>query len=405
MDTYTEEFRANAPIYMTFDKLRAAVKASSARNLEKPGKIYFKDDHIFVVEFMKGVHVLDLSNPKSPQNVAFIEIPGCVDIAVRYNILYADSFVDLVSIDVSDVTSIKEVARVQDALPYMVPPTGNNYRQLDVNREQGVVVDWRVETIRQELEPQYYPIYPTWRWMHNDWAFFGSGNGVGGSSGSTVGVAGSMARFGLYNDFLYAVDISTCYFFDVSAPDNPVAAGKQNVGWDVETIFMYDNHMFLGTSSGMRIFSLEVPLAPLLVSNFWHVTACDPVVVADGYAYVTLRGGTMCGSNVNRLDVIQLSENYKNNTLVGSFDMVSPYGLGIDGSVLFVCEGDAGLKVFDATDKTRIKQNEIVRFPFIKAYDVIPINGLLFMIGDDGFYLYDYSDIKNISLMSHIPVG
>jgi hypothetical protein len=85
--------------------------------------------------------------------------------------------------------------------------------------------------------------------------------------------------------------------------------------------------------------------------------------------------------------------------------MTGPYGLGIDGNTLFVCDGDAGLKVYDVTDKLKVDSHKISGFPGIHAYDVIPVNGLLFMIGDDGFYQYDYSNLKNISLLSHIPVA
>ncbi|MDR1201961.1 MAG: hypothetical protein LBL58_10090 [Tannerellaceae bacterium] len=71
----------------------------------------------------------------------------------------------------------------------------------------------------------------------------------------------------------------------------------------------------------------------------------------------------------------------------------------------YVCDGEDGLKIFDATDYTTITDNPLAHFPDIQTYDVIPVNGYLFMIGDDGFYLYDYSDIKNIRQIGHIPVA
>lgn len=405
MDTYTEVFTANSPIYMSYEDLRIAVKPSAARDLVNPGKIYFKDNYIFVVEDRKGIHIINLTNPASPQKIGFIEVPGCVDIAIKHNILYADSYIDLVAIDVADFDNIKEVARIKDALPYLVPPADNDFRMAEVDKDKGVVIDWEIKKVRQEMEYSYYPVYPMWRGfsekMSLDAAYSG---GVGGSAGSTFGVGGSMARFGLYDDYLYAVDNSICYMFDVRTPASPVSAGKQSVGWNVETMFLYDKHMFLGTMSGMIVLSLEVPLVPKYVSNFWHATACDPVVVADGYAYVTLKGGTVCGSNINRLDVIKLAADYKNNVMVGSFNMHGPLGLGIDGDILFVCDGDAGLKLFSVEDKTRVTSNQIAIFPNIKTYDVIPVNGYLFMIGKDGFYLYDYSDIQNITLKGQIQV-
>jgi hypothetical protein len=404
MDTYTEVFTANSPVYMSYEDLRTAVKPAATRDLVNPGKIYFKDNYIFVVEDRKGIHIINLANPASPQKIGFIEVPGCVDIAIRQSTLYADSYIDLVAIDVSNLDNIREVARLKDVLPYIVPPADNDYRMSEVDKDKGVVIDWEIKKVRQDMDYQYYPVYPMWGKAEMDASFSNLSGGVGGSFGSAFGIGGSMARFGLYDNYLYAVDNSNCYMFDVRNPESPVNAGKQSVGWDVETMFIYDSHMFLGTMSGMIILSLNVPLAPKYVSSFSHVTSCDPVVVADGYAYVTLRGGQVCRSTTNRLDVIRLSNDYKNNVMVGSFNMVGPYGLGIDGDILFVCDGDAGLKVFSVEDKARVTNNQIAIFPNIKTYDVIPVNGLLFMIGQDGFYLYDYSNIQNITLKGQIPV-
>jgi len=131
-------------------------------------------------------------------------------------------------------------------------------------------------------------------------------------------------------------------------------------------------NMFLGTQNGMLVYSLEVPTLPDYIGQFWHVTSCDPVVVSNGYAYITLRSGNNCGGTVNRLDVLELSENYNNNKLLASYPMVNPHGLGIDDPVLFICDGSAGLKVYDASDKLHIDDHMITSFPGIHAFDVIP---------------------------------
>ena len=403
MDKYTEVFTANSPIYMSYDDLRDAVKMTSARDLENPGKIYFKDGYIFVNEELKGVHVIDNRNPANPQNLGFIEIPGNVDIAIKNNILYADSYIDLVAIDISNLTNPVEVKRIEDIFPYTTPPLADeNYRVAKVDEDKGVVIDWEIKEVRQEIENYYYPHYPVYyNELAMDAAYRG---GAVPASGGTFGIGGSMARFGLYNDYLYTVDNSSLYIFDVKNAESPNNIGMQNVGWNIETMFIYDSHMFLGTQSGMRIYSLNVPTVPDYVADFWHVTSCDPVVISDGYAYVTLRGGNTCGSSVNRLDVLQLSSDYKNNTLLASYPLHGPYGLGIDDQTLFVCDGDAGLKVYDAEDKLQIDDHMIASFSNINTYDVIPLNNYLFMIGDDGFYQYDYSDLQDIRQISFIPV-
>ncbi|MBT3383994.1 MAG: hypothetical protein HN778_13520 [Prolixibacteraceae bacterium] len=402
LDEYTEIFTANSPVYMTYEELREAVKLGSARDLVNPGKIYFKDGFIFINEELKGIHIIDNQNPQNPQNIGFIEIPGNVDIAIKNDILYADSFIDLVAIDISNVSNPKEVGRVKDVFPYTTPPYDEEYRVAKVDEEEGVVIDWEIKTVRQEMEYHYYPVYSFAR-TEVDFAMNDASGGAV-QSGSTFGIGGSMARFGLYNDYLYVVDNATLYIFDVKNPESPHDIGSQNVGWDIETMFIYDGHMFFGTQSGMLIYSLQVATVPEYVGNFWHVTSCDPVVVSDGYAYVTLRGGTRCGSNVNRLDVLKLSSDYLDNELIASYPLHGPYGLGIDDETLFVCDGDAGLKVYNVADKLHIDDNQIASFANINTFDVIPVNDYLFMIGDDGFYQYDYSDLQNITQVSFIPV-
>ena len=405
IDQYTESFTANSPVYMSYDDLRKAVKTTGFTDLVNPGKIYFKDGYIFVNEEMKGIHIIDNRNPRSPQNLKFVEIPGNVDIAIKNNILYADSYVDLVAIDIADITNPKEVFRVKDVFPYLTPkPKNEGYRLASVDQEKGVVIDWEIKRVSQEIEYYYYPPYFQFRSELAMDANYSGSSGAAPAAGNSFGVGGSMARFGLYNDYLYAVDNATLFMFDIKTPEKPTDIGKQNIGWDIETMFITDGHMFLGTRSGMQIFSLKVPTVLNYVGSFWHVTSCDPVVISNGYAYITLRGGNVCGSNTNRLDVLKLSADYKSNTLLASYPMTGPYGLGIDDQTLFICDGDAGLKIYDVEDKLNIDDHQIAKFANIKTFDVIPFGGYLFMIGDNGFYQYDYSNLQNIQQVSFIPV-
>jgi hypothetical protein len=81
-----------------------------------------------------------------------------------------------------------------------------------------------------------------------------------------------------------------------------------------------------------------------------------------------------------------------------SYGMQSPYGLGIDGNMLFVC--DDGLKIFDASDPLQIGARQLNYFTGINGFDVIPYNNILILISSDGLYQYDYSDIQDIKLIS-----
>lgn len=402
-DQVFETFIANSPVYLGFDDLRASVKLTSSREMNRPGKIYFKDQYIFINEQMEGVHVFDVSNPANPQSKGFIEIPGNVDIAIKGNILYADSYVDLVSIDVSNLSKVSETGRVKNLFPYTLPKYDEKYPLAEIDEKKGVVTSWEIKSVRQELKPRNYPVYYRNDAMKLD-AGFATTGGVGGANGSAYGVAGSMARFGLHKDFLYIVDQNRVLSLKLKSVSEAELTNTAYVGWNVETIFITDNHLFLGTQSGMIVQSLEVPERPSHKGSFAHMTACDPVVIKGDLAFVTLKGGRTCRGTLNQLDVIKMSNSYSKFELLKSYPMYGPQGLGIDGDLLFICDGDAGLKIYDASNPLIINQKLIASFPSINAYDVIPLNNYLFMIGDKGFLLYDYSNILNIKQIGFIPV-
>ena len=399
-------YTANSPIYMSYENLRMAVKTVDVHELKNPGKIYFKGQYIFINEYMKGVHVYDNSNPSNPNPVAFIEIPGNVDIAIRNNFLFADSYIDLVVIDISDIQNPVEIDREEEIFEYTIPEYDEDYELASVDQEKGVVVDWEVKEIKELVrhESYNYPIYWGYEFAMDDALINFSGNknsGTGG--GAEFGVGGSMARFGQHENYLLVLknswQVST---FDVASDGQIDETGSWNVGWSIETMFIRENTMFIGSQSGMFIYDIsDLPTLEQL-SQFMHFTACDPVIADEKYAYITLRTGGACGRGQNVLEVVDVSE-LREPFRVKTYQMKNPNGLGLDGDMLFICDGSAGLKVFDASNPEK-ELPLISHFSNIHAYDVIPLGSILFMIGDDGFYQYDYTDIQNISLLSKIEV-
>jgi hypothetical protein len=402
-DSKLHTYSANVPIYLSYDELRTSFQITADEPLVQPGKIYFKDQYMYINEYQKGIHVVDLSIPANPVKKAFINIPGNVDMAIKDDMLYADSYVDLVLIDISNPVLPNEVKRMEDLFEYVIPTYDWDYPLDEIDEEKGVITSFEIKKVTKEIYDNPYP----WPVFYDYMALESSSvryNAKVGGGGSAYGVGGSMARFITYDDYLYTLESTyNLKTIDISNLDQPVVKNEQYLWGNVETIFISDEYMYVGTSNGMHIMSLQEPSVPNQVSTYQHVTACDPVVVDGNRAYVTLRAGNMCGGTQDLLEVIDIANKYEPKRMV-SYAMSDPYGLGIDGSTLFVCEGDYGLKVYDASDPYAITSNKIADFPAIHAHDVIPLSSFLFMIGDDGFYIYDYSNLTDISLLGTLPV-
>ncbi|MEX0966922.1 MAG: hypothetical protein WD077_06765 [Bacteroidia bacterium] len=224
-----------------------------------------------------------------------------------------------------------------------------------------------------------------------------------GTGGTGTGTGGSMARFTIAKDFLYIIQNDRLEVFSLANAAEPVhSSGMKLQGSEIETIFAFHEYLLMGTRSGMLIYSITNPSQPVYVSTYAHIRRCDPVVAQGNYAYVTLRTGTDCGGTpVNELQVIDIS-NMSSPSLVNTYPLSNPFGLGVDGNHLFVCDGTDGLKVFDNEDPESLEMTNHITG--IETFDVIPYNNLLMVIGPDGLSQYDYSDINYLKLLSTIPV-
>lgn len=405
-------YRTTKANFISLKTLEGAI-ANSTAELVNPGKIYIKDKYLFINEIKKGIHVIDNSNPASPKFISFINIPGNVDMAVIDNIMYADSYSDMVVINISNPEKVGVVKRVKKVFPNGTVDGISWY--YDEQNKQIVDYDWVTvtDTVDVICEGGVYPqIYYNRGGIFYESAFADKSSAASSSkpsSGSNApgasGVGGSMARFTIVKNHLYAVSNQELIPFDIANIINPIIQPTIKLNWGIETIFPYKDKLFIGSTTGMHIYDNSNPSAPKWLSTYNHFKACDPVVVYDNYAYVTLRatnGVARCGQvNANQLDLIDISDP-QYPTLVKSFNMEGPAGLGIDYPNLFICEGEKGLKVFSMADPLNIDKNKLIEFKNLYAFDVIPLDKNLILIGKDGLYQYDYSDPKNLKLLSSI---
>lgn len=145
---YCLEYKKPAePVYLTYRQLRDAFALQSARPLDQLGRIYLYGDFIFLNERNQGLHIIDNRNPQLPVNAGFLRIPGNTEVAIRDNYLYADSYVDLITLDLNDPSNIQLVSRQEDIFPYDAfqnIPYNISFRYYDTDASQGVVVGYRL---------------------------------------------------------------------------------------------------------------------------------------------------------------------------------------------------------------------------------------------------------------------
>ncbi|MDR0795508.1 MAG: hypothetical protein LBE79_05550 [Tannerella sp.] len=413
----TVSYMANVPVYMSHDEFKATTKVVATRPLMTPGKICLYGNYLFINEIGEGIHVIDNTDPSSPRNVAFIEIMGNIDLAAKDGILYADNLVDMLLFDISNPASPKLKSRVEGAFEGVLPNPDNDYPVSKFDTDGKVVVGWTQEVITEEVKnTTYYP--------RGDYLYLASGTSSSWSKNmvqpgaNITGVNGSMSRFAIAGKYLYAIYIqnlwnpqplySSYYYgptgwlkiFDTES-EKCEFVNSVNVSTAVETIFAYNDHLFLGMSNGMQILSIENPTSPVTMSYTWHFWGCDPVVVSGDYAYLTVRSTNVCGRNGNMLQVIDISDISQPKT-VSQYTMQEPYGLGIDNNKLFVC--DNGLKVFDATVPVEVGSKLLFQTSDFHGFDLIPYNNLLLVIGSNGLYQYSYAN-NQLNRLSVIPVS
>ena len=395
-DSVTEQYTFYRPVYYTREETKSNIKSSASTAIVQPGKIVLRDHYLFLNELDKGIHVIDMANPANPVNLAFIEIPGCVDMAVNGNYLYADCYKNLVTLDITDPTKVVLKQFLDKVFPERYYP-GFSPDSLQIIKE------WvKVDTL---VNKRFKGSFNFGLKMESMALMSASGlasqSGAAFSSGG-ISVAGSLARFGLQNNRLYTINNNGLKIFNATSPANPtfVSSTYLQIG-TIETIFPYKNNLFIGGQSGMFIYNASNPDQPVKTGQFTHARSCDPVIAEDKYAYVTLSGGTACGGFTNQLDVVDIT-NLNSPSLVKTYNLSSPRGLSKDGNILLICDGKDGLRIFDAANASQVAL--LKQVSGFEPMDVIALQGIAIVIAKDGLYFVDYSNVANASIISKIQI-
>jgi len=384
--TYT---KATA-IYGSMDDVRNQPTNGVATQIENPGKVYVGENYLLIGEENKGIHVIDNSNPENPTEVNFINISGNKEFYVEGNALYAESLTDVVKYNIDNLLDVTVDSRAMNVFEF------NNFDQ-----EGNEIIGFDFEVVTEKLDCDAKinagsTIFYSW----NNEIIPASTVPVS-FAGSSVGGIGTVNRIAYNNDHLYIINRSQ--MFTLADNNQLELINKDHAGWRMETLFPYEDHLFIGTETGMLIYSIENSPTPEYFARFDHAQACDPVLPKNGVAYVTLRSGSECQGFTNELDVINIS-NLASPSLSGVYEIDTPYGMSASGNILYVGQGENGISMYDITDP--LMPSLIHQDRAVEAYDIISHptdNNRILIAGTNGIDQYQIGDdVKDLTLISQI---
>ncbi|MEN8813176.1 MAG: hypothetical protein ABF277_07715 [Candidatus Arcticimaribacter sp.] len=387
------------PQYETTSQLAAKVTVESPKDYAEAGKIVTYQNYIFINKPNEGVHVVDNSNPAAPVNLHFINIPGSLDLSIIDDHLYSDMFSALVVFNISDVTQpdLIEDFTVEDVFyynPYRTIDTASRseesyaYTQYEsIDESRGIVTGWEVEIRQEPLEEQIMYL------RLEDSAFAEATTTVQADGFNEVSTAGSMTRFLPIGRYLYTINFNELVLFSIGDNYQPSRVARLDTGTQAETLFQLNDLLFVGSTTGMLMYDVASPDNPNYLNSIQHFRSCDPVVADENYAYVTLRGGTNCFTETNELQIIDI-RNPEELSVVARQVMFNPHGLAIHEDYLLVCDGSAGLKVIDVSNREEPNVLSTDNIPF--AYDIIVDFPSAIVVGEGVLYQYDLSNLPEI---------
>jgi hypothetical protein len=393
----TVTYQEASAVYGDLEALRNQPLNASVRAVENPGKVFVGSDFILLGEEEKGIHVINNSDISNPQFINFINIPQNREFFVKGNFLYAESSYDVVKLDLSNLSNIQLVARAE-----------NVFQQPLFNDKGEALIGFTFKEITESVDAKtdLYQEIMDGQAVYRDFArnIIPRSAVPASFAGNSDDVSGTVNRVTQSQGHVYIVNSNNMAVIE----DNGTFQQVQQLiplTEGTETIFPYEDKLFLGSRSEMNIYNASNPRQPEQVYAFEHATSCDPVLATDEVAYITLRTADFsdCPGNVNALVVLNI-ENLQSPKQEKEIAMESPFGMTTIGDKLFVGEGENGLSIFDITNKK--DPSLLTKLEDVKAYDIIahPSDATLILIaGTDGLSQYTIEgNSLNLTINSRI---
>ena len=216
-----------------------------------------------------------------------------------------------------------------------------------------------------------------------------------------TGTAGSLARFTIVGNNLLVLKSDALIQYRIES--NGQLSQVRFLDFfnsNLETVFPYGENVLVGSNNGVHFLGFDNQGIIELLSTYSHLTACDPVVAANGLAFSTLRSSNCRFNTREVLDIIDISD-IENPRIVKSYDTEAPYGLTISGNNLFVCER-GGLAMYDVANPESILLKVFMDFNDELPLDVIHAQGNLILRTDQAIYNMSYTSSGVFNILAQI---
>ncbi|GHA43250.1 hypothetical protein GCM10007103_25660 [Salinimicrobium marinum] len=131
---------AYQPITQSRADFEKTMELTAERQVVNSGKIYIKDELIYLNEKGEGFHIIDNSDPENPKPLAFLRIPLSTDLAIRNNTIYVHHAVDLVAFNYSVVNnSLNILHREKNVFPALRSPEGWDAENYEIPEDHIVI--------------------------------------------------------------------------------------------------------------------------------------------------------------------------------------------------------------------------------------------------------------------------
>jgi hypothetical protein len=273
--------------------------------------VYVKDSYAYVIDFMRGLYIIDINNPSEPVINSSVDTSGfAIDFYIDGSYAYiVDGSNKLRIVDISDTKNPSLIGSVNvSGQPQGVSVSGT-YAYVASGSKGLQVVD-----VSDSANPSSI------------------------SSLNTSGQANDVYVSGTYA--YIAAGTKGLQVVDINAPENPSLVASLDIPGQAQSISLSDTYAYVASGSkGLQIVDIRDPKTPTLIASLDTPGQAIDLYVINTYVFIAnvLKG----------LQIVDISDP-KTPTLIASLDTPGQaVGVCADNTYAFIASGLKGLQIID----------------------------------------------------------